>query len=94
MEIPTGMPDEYWHEDWKNDWTQLGDYEIIKPSGLPFGTIDNNDKAMAIAGHQFNINQLVPVRYLRFSVKTTFIGANDNVTTLHELRFYGTDRIE
>jgi hypothetical protein len=87
-EIPADKPNEYWHEQWKEDWTLLGDFEIIKPSGLPFGTISDTDISVANAGHEFYV-PIVPVRYLRFSVKSTWVGNKDNAVTLHELEFYG-----
>ncbi|MDR1339767.1 MAG: DUF4959 domain-containing protein, partial [Prevotellaceae bacterium] len=27
--VKTGMPDDYWWEDWKQDWEMLDDYEVI-----------------------------------------------------------------
>jgi hypothetical protein len=89
-EIPVGKPDEYWLEEWKNDWIMLGDFELVKPSGLMLGDNSNEDKAAADAGHEFFVTT-IPVKYLRFVVKSTFIGDKDNTITLHEIEFYGND---
>jgi hypothetical protein len=91
MEI-SYKPDDYWSEEWKKDWVMLGDYEIIKPSGLPLGELSNDDKAAANAGHEFS-TLMVPVRYLRFVVKSTWIGDKDNAITIHQLEFHGNDNI-
>jgi hypothetical protein len=90
-EIPAGKPNEYWLEDWKNDWTMLGDFEVIKPSGLPIGTRSDDDMAAADAGHEFFVTT-IPVRYLRFSVKSTWFG-KENQIHIHELEFYGNDKL-
>jgi hypothetical protein len=89
----TNIPErsnEYWQWEgsWKSDWTLLGDYEIVKPSGLPDKVYTAEDIAVADAGHEF-ILTTTSARYLRFAVKSTFIGDRDNVLTLHELSFYG-----
>jgi hypothetical protein len=90
-EIPAGKPNEYWHEDWKNDWMMFGDFEIIKPSGLPAGTLSDEDRAALQAGHEFYVPK-APVRYLRFAVKSTWVGDGDNTICLNELEFHGNDR--
>jgi hypothetical protein len=91
--LATGKSDEYWLEEWKNDWTLFGDFEIIKPSGAPMGEKTDEDMSAANAGHEFYL-PLEPVRYLRFSVKSTWIGNRDNVVTIHELEFHGNDGID
>jgi hypothetical protein len=92
MEIPADKPNDYWFEDWKNDWTMLADYELIKPSGLPIGTISDEDRSLANSGHECYLST-VPVRYLRFVVKSTWIGDKDNTITMHEIEFYGNDKL-
>jgi hypothetical protein len=87
-EIPADMPDDYWHEDWINDWTLLADCEIVKPSGLPMGTLSDEDWAAANAGHEFYVLS-TPVRYIRFAVASTWVGVGNNVT-IHEIEFYGS----
>ena len=85
------MPNAYWEGDeWKNDWEQLGDYRIAKPSGNPpGGTTTAEDKAFQDAGFEF----MVPVdkekvRYLRFDVTSTFAPGGMHMA---EFDFYGDD---
>jgi hypothetical protein len=89
-EIPTGKPNAYWQEEWKNDWMLFGDFEVIKPSGLPLGTLSTEDRDALQAGHEFYMPK-TPVKYLRFAVKSTWVGSNDNVVCLNEMEFYGDD---
>jgi hypothetical protein len=70
----------------------FGDFEIVKPSGLPMGTISDEDKSVANAGHEFYM-PITSVRYLRFVVKSTWVGDKDNAITIHEISFYGNDGI-
>ena len=84
-----GMGDEYWTEEWKNDWVQVGDYVTLKPSGD--GTVTNEDAEYASKGFEYSAPvDLKKVRYLRFVVKSTWSGA----AYLHiaELTFWGNDR--
>lgn len=63
---------------WDN-WSLIKDCEIIKPSGKPNGlrNYTNEDKELAIAGHDFEIPLEAPeVRYIRIKVKETFGGLN------------------
>jgi hypothetical protein len=89
-ELKTGEPEEYWYEDWKNDWELLGDYEVVKPSGSPLGTVTADDRAIADAGFQFPFPLSgEAARYVRFVVKQTFM----NTLALHiaEITFFGSD---
>jgi hypothetical protein len=89
-ELKTGEPEEYWYEDWKNDWELLGDYEVVKPSGSPLGTVTADDRAFADAGFNFSFPLSgETARYVRFVVKQTFM----NTLALHavEITFYGSD---
>jgi hypothetical protein len=91
-EIPVGKPNDYWLEEWKNDWTKLADYELVKPSGLPIGTISDEDRNLANSGHECYMLSTVRVKYLRFVIKSTWVGDRDNTITLHEIEFYGNDK--
>jgi hypothetical protein len=88
--ISSDAPATYWQSDaWKNDWEQLGDYEIIKPSGSPIGTNTPEDQAFQNAGFNFTVPiERERLRYLRFIVKTTWASG-----ALHmaEFDFYGDD---
>jgi hypothetical protein len=84
--IKTGVPDDYWWEDWKQDWEILGDYEVIKPSGE--GAITDEDHAAARAGYEFNVPiEKQTYRYIRLVMKGTWGGGN--VMQIAELTFYG-----
>lgn len=60
--------------DW-SEWTKIMDSEIIKPSGLPIGTMTDEDLAAGENGHEF-VFELTqePLRYLRFVVISTWGG--------------------
>jgi hypothetical protein len=92
------QPIEYWKDEWKADWTMFADCKIVKPSdpgatSTSSGDYTAEDKAVADAGHEFYM-PLNPVRYLRFSVTSTWIGNKDNAITIHEIEFYGDDGID
>lgn len=59
---------------WDN-WTLLGSFESIKPSGLPLGELTSEDIAVAKAGEDFEFAVSTPnVRYLRFKTLKTWSG--------------------
>jgi hypothetical protein len=90
------LPQEYWLNEWKEDWTMFADCKIVKPSepaATSPGTVTAEDKAAADAGHEFYM-PLTPVRYLRFVVTSTWIGNRDNTITIHEIEFYGDDGVD
>ncbi|MDR3246041.1 MAG: DUF4959 domain-containing protein [Prevotellaceae bacterium] len=92
-ELRTGMPDDYWWEDWKADWEMLGDYEVAKPSGSASTTVTADDKAFADAGFNFSFPLAgESAQYLRFVVKKTF--ANTLALHLNEINIYGSDGSE
>lgn len=60
--------------DWSG-WTKVMDSEIIKPSGLPVGTSNDEDLALAEAGHEFAFPlDLPPARYIRVKILSTWGG--------------------
>lgn len=68
-------------------WTKLGDFEVIKPSGLPLGQNTAEDLAAAAAGHLFPVDsELPPVRYIRVVVQSCWLWTTIAVA---ELKFYG-----
>jgi hypothetical protein len=84
---------EYWTNDdgWKadGDWSLLGDYVIVKPSGYPSGTLSDEDREFWEAGFQYNIPvDFPPCRYLRFVVKSVWSPGGVNMA---EFDFYGND---
>jgi len=83
--------DPYWQtQDWKNEWTLLGDFEEVKPSGLPVGQTTNEDKAVEQAGFEFIFESGVgKMRYLRFVIKDTW--QKTNAIHFAELSIFGDD---
>lgn len=60
--------------DWSG-WTKVMDCEIIKPSGLPAGTSNDEDLALAEEGHEFAFPlDLPPARYVRVIILSTWEG--------------------
>ena len=71
-------------------WTLLLDSEIIKPSGLPLGTVSQEDTEALYEGHEFVFPLDVPyVRYIRIKVKETW--SNMNSFFLAALAFWGSE---
>ncbi|MCL3779568.1 DUF4959 domain-containing protein [Prolixibacteraceae bacterium JC049] len=73
-----------------DNWHLLGEFEIIKPSGLPVGkgSYSDEDKALAFSGHEFNIPINAPnVQYIRMKV-TSVWGATSWVS-IGEMEFFG-----
>ncbi|MDD7885135.1 DUF5000 domain-containing lipoprotein [Flavivirga sp. 57AJ16] len=74
-----------------DSWTKLGDFESIKPSGLPFGQFSDEDKAVAYNGEDFSFLSSNPkIRYIRILVKETWAGG-DNFQIM-ELDIFGDNR--
>ncbi len=72
-------------------WTLLGDFESIKPSGLPMGQNSNEDVQVANDGEDFIVDIAAPkVRYIRIRVKETW-AAGDNFQ-ISELAIFGDNR--
>lgn len=60
--------------DWSS-WTKIMDCEVIKPSGLPAGTSNDEDIASALEGHEFAFPlDLPPARYIRIRILSTWEG--------------------
>jgi hypothetical protein len=90
--LPDDATNTYWLEDWKQDWTLLGDFEVIRPSGEPVGTdLTDEDWRAVNEGFEF-FPSSTKVKYVRFSVKSTWIGPSDNAITLGEVSFWGDYR--
>lgn len=72
-------------------WHLLGAYEVIKPSGLPYGTHNQEDVQTAVAGFNWEAALDVPkVRYIRIRCLENFGGGNQQ--SVSELRVYGDPR--
>lgn len=92
-ELTHGINDSYWtSNNWKENWVLLGDFEQIKPSGLPLGQATDEDIAATAAGSEFIFELGVgEMRYLRFIVKETW----GRTAALHiaEVSIFGDDGI-
>jgi hypothetical protein len=76
--------------DW-DGWTLLATCESIKPSGLPYGEVNDEDLAAGQNGEDFPLPpEAAPVRYLRIKVTRTWAGG-DNFQ-IGELEIYGDNR--
>lgn len=77
-------------------WVLMQSCEVIKPSGLPVGEVSPDDRAIALAGLDFDISPDAPaVRFLRIKILSTFVsprGAASGDTWIRELKFWGQDQ--
>lgn len=71
-----------------DSWSLMKRCISVKPSGLPLGTVTNDDIAYAQAGEDFNFSlDNEAYRYLRFKVVQTY--GNAQSITFSELTFWG-----
>lgn len=69
-------------------WVLLGSYEVVKPSGLPLGTDNAEDAAIASAGFSWDVDPNAPkVRYIRIRCLENFAGGT--AQSINEIRVYG-----
>lgn len=72
-------------------WELIGYYEVVKPSGLPYGTDNNLDQTTAAAGLNFDVRLDAPkVRYMRIRCLENFAGGT--AQSINELKVYGDPR--
>jgi len=71
-------------------WIFLGEYESVKPSGLPLGQKTAEDVAYATDGEEYVIkeNSDVPVQYIRVHILETW-GGDTSVAQFYEIDFFG-----
>lgn len=73
-----------------DDWTLLGKFESIKPSGEPLGTNTADDIARNLAGEDYDFDPLdESFRYIRFKALETWGGDSSPDVALLELTFWG-----
>lgn len=73
--------------DW-NDWTLLGQFESIKPSGLPGGQLSDDDRRVNAEGEEFDMPiSSESYRYIRFRTTKTWGGVSYMCAL--ELTFWG-----
>ena len=69
-------------------WTDMGTYDIVKPSGLPVGQNTAEDIAAEIEGFEFLIPiEFDAVRYIRVQQLATWSGGS--LLQISELKFFG-----
>lgn len=76
---------------WDDSWYLLSRYEVIKPSGLPYGQMSDEDKRYAEAGFNVDLDPLAPrTKYLRFKQIENWMGTT--WLDLTEIQVYGDNR--
>lgn len=92
-ELSHDINNAYWQGiEWQKEWVLLGDFEVIKPSGLPVGNNTAEDIAAAAAGAEFVFEPGAgDIRYLRFVVKETW--ARTAALHIAEVNIYGDDGV-
>ncbi len=74
-----------------SNWTHLGSYESVKPSGLPYGQQNNEDYETANSGISYELPLEAPkMRYLRIVNKKNWEGRKN--LAIAELQVYGDPR--
>ncbi|MFV0420497.1 MAG: DUF5000 domain-containing lipoprotein [Dysgonomonas sp.] len=74
-----------------NGWVRLGEFENIKPSGLPYGSQNNDDWEAAVNGFQYNFDLPAPkVRYIRIKSIQNWQGTS--WLDIQEVKLYGDNR--
>lgn len=77
----------------EHPWTLLGEYESIKPSGLPVGkkscTEEDIEKGAGGEDYDFTYGSAFEVRYLMFEIDKTWGGTE--MIHISELQFWGQD---
>lgn len=71
-------------------WIKLGEFESVKPSGLPLGKYSQEDLDRGGGGEDFNfpIELITPVRYIMIEVHETWGGVEG--MSISELEFWGS----
>ena len=76
---------------WDSSWYLLSRYEVIKPSGLPYGQMSDEDKRYAEAGFNVELDPLAPrSKYIRLKQILNWEGTT--WLDLTEIQVYGDNR--
>ncbi|MDR1864104.1 MAG: hypothetical protein LBR08_00865 [Bacteroidales bacterium] len=76
---------------WQEDWVKLGDFEMAKPSGLPFNQRNADDDAVWEAGFDFDLLDTgEKYQYIRLVIKYPN-WQHSNCVNLGEISLYGDD---
>ncbi len=71
-----------------DSWYKLGTYQSVKPSGLPYGEVSDEDITTATAGFSWDLDINVPkLRYIRIKCLNNWQGTNFLMIT--EVQAYG-----
>lgn len=83
------LPDVGVESDSTNPWVLLGTFTSVKPSGLPYGEMNEEDLQAAEAGFDWNCNtaNIPEVRYLRIRCIKNYLGTT--FMAIAELQVYG-----
>lgn len=74
-----------------NNWTLMATCEEIKPSGLPYGQLTNEDRTAGFAGFNWDLRSDVPkMRYIRIKCNQNWAGSY--FLALAEVQVYGDPR--
>lgn len=74
-----------------DSWYKLGTYTSVKPSGLPYGEVSDEDQATAAAGLSYDLDINVPkLRYLRIKCINNWQGTN--FLMISEVQAYGNPK--
>ena len=74
-----------------DSWILLGSFELVKPSGSPYGQDTPEDRAAGEAGFNFELDITAPkVRYLRIRCLENYAGGT--AQSINELGVYGDPR--
>ncbi|MEO8254503.1 MAG: DUF4959 domain-containing protein [Flavobacterium sp.] len=74
-----------------SNWTLLGDYEVTKPSGLPYTILNNDDVAQATAGVSYDFPLgVAKMRYIR--IESIENWGKVKGLAISELLVYGDNR--
>lgn len=72
-------------------WIKLVDHESLKPSGLPKGTLSDDDIAMGENGDDVTFPlDVPPVRYIRIRCLENWLSSNNTHILIGELTFWGS----
>ncbi len=74
-----------------DSWYKLGTYTSIKPSGLPYGEVSDEDQTTAAAGLSYDLDINVPkLRYIRIKCINNWQGTN--FLMISEVQAYGNPK--
>lgn len=73
---------------WDDSWVLLGEFESVKPSGLPAGDMTSDDLNYILAGENFSFEDAPPVRYIRFKTLSNWDSRDRGFVNIGEVTFW------